>query len=145
MPALSFAGTIGLQNSQVADLFNVGQWFTNLAANLLVPIFDGDRRQSNITLAEARFNEVDIAAEISGRVVSVEPSFQSGGRIRQGQPSFRIEDADYRNRVEQVRTDIAVQQVEILRVQEEARLARAQYEQFRRYEAGDRGLDPGFD
>ena len=67
LPALSFAGTIGLQNSRVADLFNVGQWFTNLAANLLVPVFDGDRLQSNITLAEARFNEV---AAAYGRTVA---------------------------------------------------------------------------
>ncbi len=75
--------------------------------------------------------EVDVAAEISGRVVWVAPAFQSGGRIRRGQVIFRIDDADYRNRVEQVRADIAVQQVELLRVQEEARIARAQYEQFR--------------
>lgn len=61
LPALSFAGTIGLQSSRVAGLFNVSQWFTNLAANLLLPVFDGDRRQSNVTLAEARFNEVAAA------------------------------------------------------------------------------------
>ena len=79
--------------------------------------------------------EVDIAAEIGGRVVWVEPAFQSGGRIRAGQPIFRIDDADYRNRIEQVRTDIAVQQVEILRVEEEARIARAQYEEFQRRHA----------
>ena len=66
LPTLSFAGTIGLQNSRVADLFNVNQWFTNLAANLLAPVFDGDRRQSNVTLAEARFNE---AAAAYGRTV----------------------------------------------------------------------------
>ena len=76
--------------------------------------------------------EVDIAAEISGRVVWVEPAFRSGGRISEAQVIFRIEDADYRNRVEQVRADIAVQQVEVLRVEEEARIARAQYEEFRR-------------
>ena len=58
LPSLTLAGTIGLQNSQVAGLFNVHQWFSNLAANLLLPVFDGDRLQSNVTLAEARFNEV---------------------------------------------------------------------------------------
>ena len=79
--------------------------------------------------------EVDIAAEVSGRVVWVEPAFRSGGRIREGQTIFRIDDADYRNRVEQVRADIAVQRVELLRVQEEARIARAQYEEFLRRRA----------
>ncbi len=76
--------------------------------------------------------EVDIAAAVSGRVVWVRPAFQSGGRIREGQAIFRIDDADYRNRVAQARSDIAVQHVEVLRVEEEARIAREQYEQFRR-------------
>ena len=88
--------------------------------------------------------EVDIAAEIGGRVVWVEPAFQSGGRIRAGQPIFRIDDADYRNRIDQVRTDIAVQQVEILRVEEEARIARAQYGEFqRRHAAGAAAEEAG--
>ena len=76
--------------------------------------------------------EIDVAAEIGGRVVWVNPAFESGGRIGAGQPIFRIDDADYRNRVEQARADVAVQQVEVLRIEEEARIARAQYEQFRR-------------
>ena len=61
LPSLTLAGTLGLQNSQVAGLFNVHQWFSNLAANLLLPVFDGGRLRSNVTLAEARFNEVAAA------------------------------------------------------------------------------------
>ena len=76
--------------------------------------------------------EIDVAAEISGRVVWVAPAFQSGGRVRQGQLLFRIDDADYRNQVEQARASVAVQRVELLRVTEEARIARSQYERFRR-------------
>ena len=33
------------------------QWFTNLASNLLAPVFDGGRLRSNVALAEARFGE----------------------------------------------------------------------------------------
>ncbi|MDE2904616.1 MAG: efflux RND transporter periplasmic adaptor subunit [Acidobacteriota bacterium] len=88
--------------------------------------------------------EVDVAAEVSGRVVWVAPVFQSGGRIRGGQAIFRIDDAEYRNRVNQAGADIAVQQVELLRVQEEARIARSQYEKFRRRRAGsDPAVDAG--
>ena len=88
--------------------------------------------------------EVDVAAGVSGRVVWVAPSFQSGGRIGEGQAIFRIDDAEYRNRVEQARADVAVQQVELLRVREEARIARAQYEAFRRRRAGgDPAVDAG--
>lgn len=82
LPSLTLAGTIGLQNSQVAGLFNVGQWFTNLAANLLVPVFDGDRLQSNVTLAEARFNE--LAAAYGRTVVTAVNEVQTAlGAMRQ--------------------------------------------------------------
>ena len=80
--------------------------------------------------------QIDVAAEISGRVEWVAPAFQSGGRVRRGQLLFRIDDADYRNRVEQARASVAVQRVELLRVTEEARLARFQYERFRRLRNG---------
>ena len=81
--------------------------------------------------------EIDIAAEVSGRVVWVAPAFQSGGRAREGQPLFRVEAVDYRNKVEQARADIAVQQLELLKVQEEANVARAQYEQFKQRQADE--------
>ena len=61
LPSLSLSGTIGLQSSDVAGLLNVHQWFTNLAANLLEPVFDGGRLRSRVALAEARFNELAAA------------------------------------------------------------------------------------
>ncbi len=86
--------------------------------------------------------QIDVAAEISGRVVWVAPAFQSGGRVRRGQVLFRIDDADYRNQVEQARASVAVQKVELLRVTEEARIARSQYERFRRLrEAAESAAD----
>ena len=77
--------------------------------------------------------EVDVAAAVGGRV---NPAFESGGRIDRGQSIFRIDDADYRNRVTQVRADVVVQQTEVLRVEEEARIARAEYERFQRRREG---------
>ena len=87
--------------------------------------------------------QIDITAEISGRVVWVEPAFESGGRIGRGQALFRLDDAHHRHRVEQVRADVAVQEVELLKVQEEARLARSQYEQFQRRREGEPLPDSG--
>ena len=75
--------------------------------------------------------QVDVAAGVSGRVVWVDPAFESGGRVSEGEVLFRIDDADYRFRVEQARSGVAVQQVELLKVEEEARIAREQYEVFR--------------
>ncbi|MCE2559654.1 MAG: efflux transporter outer membrane subunit [Acidobacteria bacterium] len=57
LPTLSFSGSIGLQSSRIDGLFKVDQWFTNLASNLLAPVFDGGRLRSNVALAEARFGE----------------------------------------------------------------------------------------
>jgi len=79
--------------------------------------------------------EIDISAEVSGKVVWVEPAFQSGGRVRQGQVLFRIDDVDYRRQVEKARANVALQRVEVLRAKEEAQVARKQYEQFKERQA----------
>ncbi len=76
--------------------------------------------------------EIDVAAQISGKVSWVAPSFQSGGRVGEGDVLFRIDDADYRNRVRQARANVAAQQVALLQAEEEARIARAEYENFQR-------------
>lgn len=79
--------------------------------------------------------EIDIAAEVSGKVVWVDPAFQSGGRVREGQVLFRIDDVDYRRYVEKARANVALQRVEVLKVKEEAQVARKQYEQFKERQA----------
>ncbi len=79
--------------------------------------------------------EIDIAAEVSGKVVWVDPAFQSGGRVREGQVLFRIDDVDYRSEVEKARANVALQRVEVLKAREEAQVARKQYEQFKERQA----------
>lgn len=74
--------------------------------------------------------EIDVTAEVAGRVVWVAEAFQSGGKVQSGELLFRIDDADYRTRVEQSRASVAFQEVELLRVTEEARIARSQYDRF---------------
>ena len=83
--------------------------------------------------------EVDIAAEVSGKVVWVDPAFQSGGRVSEGQVLFRLDDVDYRRAVEKARANVALQRVEVLRTKEEAQVARKQYEQFKERQAGSGG------
>ncbi len=79
--------------------------------------------------------EIDVAAEISGKVSWVAPSFQSGGRVGAGDVLFRIDDADYQNRVQQARANVAAQQVALLQAEEEVRIARAEYDGFQRRRA----------
>ena len=82
--------------------------------------------------------EVGIAPQVGGRVVWVDPAFRSGGLIREGQTMFRLEETDYLHRLREAEADLAARQVAFLEAQEEAALARTDYEQFsgRQPEAG---------
>ena len=54
---MSLSGSVGLQSSDRGDLFDFDQWFRNLTANLLGPVFQGSRLQHNVMLAESQLNE----------------------------------------------------------------------------------------
>ena len=75
--------------------------------------------------------EIDIASEVGGKIVAVSPNLQSGGHVSAGEVLVRIDPADYENRVQQAEADVATQQVSLLQAEEEAQIARTEYEQFR--------------
>ena len=72
--------------------------------------------------------EVDIAPQVGGRVVWVDPGFQSGRRVEAGRTLFRIEEADYLYRLQEAEANLASREVAVLQEQEQAKIARAQYE-----------------
>jgi len=74
--------------------------------------------------------EVDIIPQVSGKVVWINPGFQSGGRIEAGQTIFRIEEEDYLYRVREAEADLEARRVELLEAREKAEIARTEYEQF---------------
>lgn len=76
------------------------------------------------------YAEVDVTAEISGRVVWVNPTFQSGGLVSSGEVLFRIDDADYLGRVDRARANVAAQELELMRVTEESSIAKIQFEKW---------------
>ena len=79
--------------------------------------------------------EIDISPQAGGKVVWVHPGFRSGGRVKAGQTIFRIEEADYLYRVREAKANLAARQVALLQEEEQAAIARAQYELF----SGSRG------
>ena len=79
--------------------------------------------------------EIDIAPEVGGKIVAVSPNLQSGGHVSAGEVLVRIDPADYENRVQQAEADVATQRVALLLAEEEADIARAEYEQFRARES----------
>ena len=66
LPSLSLSGSIGLQSTESSEWFDPDQWFRNLSANLLAPVFQGGRLRGNVALAEAR---LDAAAAAFGRSI----------------------------------------------------------------------------
>ena len=74
--------------------------------------------------------EVDIASQVGGKIVWVDPGFQSGGRVHAGQTIFRIEEADYLYRVQVGDADLAARRVALLEEQEQAAIARAEHERY---------------
>ena len=72
--------------------------------------------------------EIDIVPQVGGKVVWVEPGFQSGGRVAAGQTIFRIEQVDYQYQVQEAAANLAASRVALLKEQEQASVARAQYE-----------------
>ncbi len=80
-------------------------------------------------------SEIDVAAEVGGKIVAVSPNLQSGGHVSFGEVLVRIDPADYENRVQQAQADLATQRVALLQAEEEAKIARTEYEQFRARES----------
>lgn len=86
--------------------------------------------------------EVDIAAQVGGKVVSVNPAFRSGGRVEAGQTLFTLEDEDYRHRITDASADVAAGKVALLEARGQAEIARAEYESFSRRQSGDALAEP---
>ncbi|MEP2235275.1 MAG: HlyD family efflux transporter periplasmic adaptor subunit [Alteripontixanthobacter sp.] len=80
--------------------------------------------------------QTTIAAEISGRVVYVNPAFVEGSSVSAGAPLIRLEAADYRNSVRSARADVEAQRVAVLQAQEEVRIAENEIARFDNRQSG---------
>ncbi|MBT9447424.1 MAG: efflux RND transporter periplasmic adaptor subunit [Hyphomonadaceae bacterium] len=69
-----------------------------------------------------------LAAQVSGRIVSVDPAFAAGGAFRKGQTLVRIDDADYRLAVIRARSQVAQAREGVAREEAESELARRDWE-----------------
>ena len=78
--------------------------------------------------------QINLAPQVSGKVVYVSPSMVSGARVTKGQVLVRIEQADYHNALKQAEAEVAQQQVTLLQEEEEALIAKEEYERFRQRE-----------
>lgn len=105
----------------------------------LVQTVPADIRSGRLTVegsgtVRAR-EELVLAAEIPGKLVYVSPNLIEGRAVSRGEVLFRIDPSDYRNQVATARADVAQQGVAVLEAEEEAALARREYDRFQEREA----------
>lgn len=105
----------------------------------LVQVVPAEIRSGRLTISGAGTvrarEELVLAAEIPGKIVYVSPNLIEGRAVSRGEVLFRIDPTDYRNQVASARADVAQQGVAVLQAQEEATLARREYERFQEREA----------
>ena len=81
------------------------------------------------TQGEVRpLREIDLTAQVSGRIDYVHPAFVEGGFFEAGEPLVRLEDADYRLAVTRAEALVAQRRQQLIREQAEADLAREEWE-----------------
>lgn len=71
---------------------------------------------------------VDIVPQVSGRVASRAPNLEPGAYITAGEMLLEIEDTDYVLAVEQARANVAKMEVDLAQAEEEAQVARREWE-----------------
>jgi len=88
---------------------------------------------------------VTVGAEVSGRLVYVNPAFQEGRIVPRGATLFRVNPVDFQNQVRSARADVAAQDVAVLQAREEVEIARDELERFGRRQATRDVLQAGID
>ncbi len=72
--------------------------------------------------------EIDLTAQVSGRITYVNPNFVDGGFFEAGEVLVRLEDADYRLAVTRAEALVAQSRQALVREQAESELAREEWE-----------------
>lgn len=72
--------------------------------------------------------EIQLTAQVAGRLVDVSDALVSGGRFRAGEVLARIDPSDYRNAVQQAQAQVTQAKVQLLKAREQAGAARRDYQ-----------------
>ena len=75
--------------------------------------------------------EIDLTAEVGGRIIEASDAFVSGGRFDAGDTLARIDPADYQSQVRQARAAVTQRRFEVLQAREEVGVAKEEYERLR--------------
>jgi len=72
--------------------------------------------------------EIDLVAEVSGRILSVSPNFAAGGTVAAGETLVRIEPDDYRFAVTQAEAQVADARLKLAQKEGSAEIAQRQWD-----------------
>ncbi len=75
--------------------------------------------------------EIQLTAEVGGRLVEVSDALVSGGRFEAGETLARIDPSDYRNAVQQAEAQVTQAKFQLIQAREQAGAARRDYERIR--------------
>ena len=102
-------------------------------------------RQGNLTVrgnGTARpIREINLVAEVSGKVLSVSDALVSGGFFGSGQTLLQIDPTDYENAVAVAEAEVTQRQFELLTAQEEVEIAREEWARLERRTGVERAPD----
>lgn len=90
--------------------------------------------QGNGSVVAAR--EVNLSAEVPGRIVSISSNFVSGGRFRTGDVLLSIDGSDYENAVAVADAEVAQRRLELLLAEEESQIARDEWDRLQARDGG---------
>jgi len=76
-------------------------------------------------------HEIQLTAQVAGRLVDVSDALVSGGRFEAGEALARIDPSDYRNAVQQAEAQVTQAKVQLLQAREQAGAARRDYRRVR--------------
>ncbi len=75
--------------------------------------------------------EIELTAQVGGRLVDVSEALVSGGRFEAGETLARIDPSDYRNAVRQAEAQVTQARFQLIQAREQAGAARQDYERIR--------------
>jgi RND family efflux transporter MFP subunit len=75
--------------------------------------------------------EIQLTAQVGGRLVDVSEALVSGGRFEAGETLARIDPSDYRNAVQQAEAQVTQAKFQLIQAREQAGAAREDYERIR--------------
>jgi len=75
--------------------------------------------------------EIDVASEVSGKVVDISEDFVGGGVFRQGQSLLRVDPSDYVNAVAVAEAEVTQRKYDVLTAEEEVTVAKDEWERLK--------------